>query len=1076
MTPEQWEQVQAAFAVAIELAPEARLGHVERTSQDPLVRREVAALLAAAGGTGCFLDAPLPLADFANVPALDVGPGAVIGSYRIVGEIGAGGMGRVYLAARDDGAFQQSVAIKVLRLGLAGADPVTRFRRERQVLAQLRHPGIARLVDGGAMPDGRPYLVMEHVDGQPIDAWCDGHRASIRARLEIFLGVCAAVQHAHQNLVVHRDLKPSNVLVTADGTAHLLDFGIAKILHADGTGAEATQGGDRAMTPRYASPEQIRGGTITTAADIYALGVILHEMLTGRTPFGDATTSAYDVERAICEAERTRPSTALARSPDVDSIARARSCDGRALVRRLEGDLDVIVLKSIAREPERRYPSVEALADDLRRHLRGEPVAARPDSWRYRTSKFVGRHPAGIGLAAIATMAIIAASIAAVTFAFRAERERLRASERAEEAERSAYVASMAAASAAIDDRRSTEARSRLDDAPAQLRGWEWDHLYARLDQSSVWMDGPNRADALDSSPDCALVAIGGASGTVFVIDARTREVLRRFEQPDDVRRVAFHPDGRSLLWTAGGHLWQGDLESGAAEREAREPAVEALAVREPWLYLGRADGRVQVLDLATREEVALLEPIRAGSIKIVVASGDGATVAAAGADGVHVWRTGDWSARHVLGGHPRGVMEICFSPDGRLVAAGDVTGMVRLWEVESGAPFGFPLTMEGEVWGLAFISGGRELAIASKRSVHYLDLATGLEVGAANLLAWPIRLRAIDDDTIVAACNGSVRSLSRGNVDMPVLPVVSNVWGAAFAPDGARVVSNAGTWELASRTNVVPHASKETGYRFDRAGRRYVAARGRVTVRGALDGSEVAVLGGTGPRRWYWTADMHPDGAIVATAGRNGEQIELRDAATLALVRSLTTGEKSWTYDVRFSPDGRWLASATERHGLRIWDVATGALVAHPEPRSGIDRAVHWSPDGRLVAAGGSGSDTILWETRGWTIAGRLPRRSTVVSAIAFHPSGSRLATADDREVRMWDVESGREVLALQGHVGTINCIDWSRDGSMLLSGATDGTIRLWSARRSSAADQVLLVGSPDEAPDEDEVASDLQ
>ncbi|HNC99766.1 MAG TPA: serine/threonine-protein kinase, partial [Myxococcota bacterium] len=335
-----------------------------------------AELIEAAEGAGSFLEeAPLSMA------------GRRIGPYRLTGELGEGGMGVVYLAERVDQAFEQKVAVKVLRRGLESTEMQARFRRERQILARLEHPNIARILDGGTTEDGVPWLGMELVDGEPIDQWCDQRRLSVDERLRLFQKVCAAVDYAHRNLVVHRDLKPSNILVTDAGEPKLLDFGIAKVL-LEGSDLSETRSGPTAMTPRYASPEQVRGQSVTTASDVYTLGVILYELLTGQAPYTLKTAQPAELERVIGQELPAAVSVAVLRAgsstPTGESPAR--------LARRLRGDLDTILEKALAKEPERRYASVQQLQEDLDRHLGGLPVLARRDSRGYRLGRFVQRN------------------------------------------------------------------------------------------------------------------------------------------------------------------------------------------------------------------------------------------------------------------------------------------------------------------------------------------------------------------------------------------------------------------------------------------------------------------------------------------------------------------------------------------------------------------------------------------------------------------------------------------------------------------------------------------------------------
>jgi eukaryotic-like serine/threonine-protein kinase len=363
-----------------------------------------------------------------------------IGPYRVLRTLGSGGMGEVYLAERADAQFEQQVAIKVVHGGALAVSMHSRLKLERQILAQLDHPNIAHLLDGGALPDGSAYIVMEYIDGVAIDVFCDSNRLDINARLKLFQTVCAAVHYAHQNLIVHRDLKPSNILVTVAGVPKLLDFGIAKLLddrQAARHTLAVTQADIRIMTPDHASPEQVRGQAITTSSDVYVLGVLLYRLLCGSSPFFISSMRLAEIERAICEKDPVPPSHMVGadESPESRSIADTRGTSVKRLRRALEGDLNNIVLMAMRKEPERRYGSAQQLAGDIQRHLEGKPVIARRDTVSYRTSKFVKRHWLPVSAAAAATFMIVAFSITTYMQSVRIAAERDRAAQQRERAE-----------------------------------------------------------------------------------------------------------------------------------------------------------------------------------------------------------------------------------------------------------------------------------------------------------------------------------------------------------------------------------------------------------------------------------------------------------------------------------------------------------------------------------------------------------------------------------------------------------------------------------------------------------------
>ncbi len=421
MTPEAWARVKAILGEALDLAPGDRPAYLDTAcAGEGALRTEVESLLTAGGEEWGFFDSPpevrLPEPEASGPPSR---VGERVGTYELLAELGRGGMGMVYLARRADDQFQKKVAVKLIRQGMASELALQRFRSERQISASLEHPHIARLLDGGTTSNGEPYFVLEYVEGEPLIEYCDRRRLPVDARLRLFGEVCAAVQYAHQNLVVHRDIKPGNVLVTADGVPKLLDFGIAKLLNPDGAPVASAETGTffRMLTPDYASPEQIRGERITTASDVYALGVVLYELLAGRKPYHVTANEPGELMRIVCDRDPEKPSVA-----------------GKS--RELQGDLDAIVLKAMRKEPERRYASVSELAADLKRHQTGVPVLARRGTFTYRAGKFARRHRVILAAAAVVAVALAGGVVATLREAQRARAAEARAQRRFDDVRR----------------------------------------------------------------------------------------------------------------------------------------------------------------------------------------------------------------------------------------------------------------------------------------------------------------------------------------------------------------------------------------------------------------------------------------------------------------------------------------------------------------------------------------------------------------------------------------------------------------------------------------------------------------
>ncbi len=494
-----------------------------------------------------------------------------VGPYRLVRSIGRGGMGTVYLAERQDGEFDQRVAVKLLRRGLDTDDVVRRFRAERQILASLDHPNIARLIDGGSTEDGRPYLVMEYVEGTPITEYCDEHQVSIPRRLTLFETVLKAVRHAHRHLVIHRDIKPSNILVSESGEVKLLDFGIAKLLDDDEEGLTRT--GVRLLTPGYASPEQLADEPVTTGSDVFQLGLLLYELLTGLRPFGDKETSPREIERQTLETPLERPSKKVCRLagmglPEVDGIAELatrRGLQPEGLARTLANDLDDIVSMALRREADDRYPSVDPLLSDLEAHRTGLPVSASSGALRYRARKFARRHRWGV-TAAAALVAIVAGYIATISVQSRSiAEERDRAQAAAARAEQiAAFMTSVFGGADPVQTLGDTvTARQLLE------RGVD------RIDTELA--DEPDlRAEMLVSLAN-VYSSLGSYETAVELIERAIE--IRRGESAGDPEKLAFALFSLGTTRSAG-RFWTA----------AREPLREALSIREE-LY-GSTDPR----------------------------------------------------------------------------------------------------------------------------------------------------------------------------------------------------------------------------------------------------------------------------------------------------------------------------------------------------------------------------------------------------------------------------------------------------------------------------------------------------
>lgn len=554
MDPPRWARIEALCADALEQPPREREGWIARAcGEDDALSREVLSLLRHAEADSAFLDTPV--SDAASLSRLDPpepSAGERIGPWQILGTLGRGGMGTVWLVEREADGIRQQGALKLVHRGMDSEEVLERFRLERRILGALNHPNIARLLDAAATNEGRPYFVMEHVDGAPVTEYADRENLPVAGRLDLMRTICAAVDHAHRHLVVHRDLKPRNIFVTQNGTVKLLDFGIGKVLgDSDALGpARTTRTVVRLLTPEYAAPEQLTGAPITTATDVYGLGLLLCELLTGRHPLLSGGESLTEMERAALQGIPTPPSRLLA------------GPSGSA--RRISRDLDLIVLKALRKEPERRYASAAELTEDLRRHLTGHPVSARPDTFGYRARRFLHRHAAWTAAAAVAVVALISITGVTLVQSRRVAAESARvASERDKALEVRGFLMEMfgaTGASRAVGD--TVTVRRLLDLQAARLDSEPWSPEL-RAEMQSVLADGYDRLGLFEEAESLAV---------------RSLE-LRRTLLP------ASHPDLAASLNLAG---WIAH-ERGRS-RDAVSPMQDAIKIRRALGAAGERD------------------------------------------------------------------------------------------------------------------------------------------------------------------------------------------------------------------------------------------------------------------------------------------------------------------------------------------------------------------------------------------------------------------------------------------------------------------------------------------------------
>jgi WD40 repeat protein/serine/threonine protein kinase len=1068
------EKAEQVFAEAREIAdPAARHAYLSQAfGSDAALRQEVESLLGADEQGGEFMrtEAIMP-----TLPLQTEKCGDRIGRYKLLEQIGEGGFGVVWMAEQEE-PMRRRVALKIIKLGMDTQQVLARFEAERQALAMMEHPNIAKVFDGGATDTGRPYFVMELVKGVPITAYCDANKLSTPERLELFMQVCQAVQHAHQKGVIHRDLKPSNILVTVQDdrpVPKVIDFGVAKATQARLTEKTVfTRFHQLIGTPAYMSPEQAGLGSldVDTRSDVYSLGVLVYELLTGCTPFDTQKVLAAGYEavmRTIREEEPPKPSTRLStlQAKDLNEVAANRRAEPAKLNRLVRGDLDWIVLKALEKDRARRYETANELASDIAHHLHNEPVTAAAPSGFYKLQKFARRNKATlVTVSAIVVLLVagVAVSVWQAVRATRAERDqaRLRAdADKArqneaglrQDAETSKELALTEAgrAQAAAVEANSTLSASDFLQGVRFIADHNGNDALAFLARSLVanptndaaltrlttlltyhsWMTPtlilkPDVPMVLAQfSPDGKRIVTASQDKTVRVWDAQTGQPLMEpLKHDSNVTSVLFSPDGERLLTVSQGTT-------------------------------------VRVWDAQTGQP--LMEPLKHDvSVTSVQFSPDGTRIVTAWKDTARVWdaHTGQPLTEPLKHGGP--VVSAQFSPDGKRIVTASWDRTARVWDAQTSQPVTEPLKHDGPVHSAQFSPDGKRVVTASSAAWVW-DAQTGQPLtepmkhgGAVNSAQF-----SPNGKQIVTASQDATARVWDAQTGLPLsAPMKHGYWvnTAQFSFDGKRIVTasndkTACVWDAETGrqlTEPMKHASGVNSAQFSRDGKQIVTVSQDNTVH-TWDARSSQPLGEPLKHKGVvYCAQFSPDGRRVVTATWTNTALVWDAQSGQPLTEPMIHGGMV-VVSAQFSPNGRQIVTASDDATARVWDAQTGQPLTEPLTHGGTVVSAEFSPDGKRIVTASYDKTARVWDAQtGQPLIQPMTHGDTVSSA-QFSPDGKRVVTASwDSSARVWNAQTGQPLTERLTHAGKVYSARFSPDGKRIVTASWDKTARVWDAR----------------------------